>query len=54
MIKHTSTSPNTISSLVKKGLILESSEIIERTAYDDEFMDSADQVDIRSLLTLNN
>ena len=51
VIKHTSTSPNTISSLVKKGLILESSEIIDRTAYDDEFMDSADQVE--HSITLN-
>lgn len=51
VIKRTSTSPNTISSLVKKGLILESSEIIDRTAYDDEFMDSADQVE--HSITLN-
>ena len=45
LIKLTSTSSATITSLVKKGIVVESKEIVERTAYDDEFLDSTAKVD---------
>ena len=45
LIKLTSASSATITSLVKKGIVVESKEIVERTAYDDEFLDSTAKVD---------
>ena len=45
LIKLTSASSATITSLVKKGILVESKEIVERTAYDDEFLDSTAKVD---------
>ena len=50
LIKLTPTSPST-TSLIKKGIIIESKEIVERAAYDDEFLDSTDMVDQSIILT---
>ena len=51
LIKLTNTSASTITSLIKKGIIIESKEIVERAAYDDEFLDSTDMVDQSIILT---
>ena len=47
----TSASSATINNLVKKGLIRETQERIERVAYEDDFLDSAESVDHRIELT---
>ena len=47
----TSASSATINNLVKKGLIRETQEQIERVAYEDDFLDSAESVDHRIELT---
>ena len=44
VLKETSTTSATIASLLTKGYIAETKEIVERIAYEDQFIDSADQV----------
>ena len=51
ILEKTSASSATINNLVKKGLIRETQERIERVAYEDDFLDSAESVDHRIELT---
>ncbi len=51
LLKKTSTSATTIKTLIQKGLILETEEKVERVAYEDDFLDSADHVIAKIELT---
>jgi primosomal protein N' (replication factor Y) (superfamily II helicase) len=51
VLESTKTTSATINSLLQKGVISEKKEIVERVAYEDEFLDSAEQVDQSIKLT---
>ena len=51
LLKATGKSSNALVSLKKKGLTKETNEIVERNAYDDDFIDSIESV--QELITLN-
>ena len=51
ILAETGKSHSTLVSLKKKGLIIESSETVERVAYDDDFSDSNEKVDHTLVLT---
>jgi primosomal protein N' (replication factor Y) len=51
VLNKTNTSSSTITSLLQKGIVCESREIVERVAYEDDFLDSAEPVDQSVKLT---
>ncbi len=51
LLQKTSSSATTIKTLIQKGFILETEEKVERVAYEDDFLDSADHVITKIELT---